>query len=341
MTAAETATSRSEWPFVSVVVPTRDRAVLLPYLFQALSLQLYPHNRMELIVVDDGSLDETAALVLRWVRVLPFATRLRVSGGQGAAAARNVGTAAAEGDVLAFTDSDCVPGPLWVRSGAAACSRGFELVCGPLRPVSRPYGPGLRAAQVAPIDSDRGSYPTANLFMARGAYAMAGGFDETFGIHRWGQLQAGEDTDLAWRLRRHGARVCFSPNANVYHLATAINAWQLLMRPGALTVFPRLLVKIPELRRSYLFWRLFLSGRHLLFLIGITGLAMAALYRWWPPALALLPWAFLVYRNAIAPLIRDRRPLQAVAWAGFLTYLELATLLVLLAASVRHRRVVL
>jgi glycosyltransferase involved in cell wall biosynthesis len=331
----------SEWPFISVVVPTRDRADVLPYLFQALSLQLYPHHRMELIVVDDGSRDETAALVLRWSRILPFAARLRVSGGRGAAAARNVGTAAAEGDVLAFTDSDCVPGPLWVRSGAAACSRGFELVCGPLQPVPRPSGPGLRAAQVSPVDSDRGTYPTANLFIARAAYARVGGFDETFGIHRWGQLQAGEDTDLAWRLLRQGACVCFSPNATVYHLATSINAWQLLMRPGALSVFPRLLVKIPELRRRYLFWRLFMSGRHLLFLIGIAGFSIAVLDRWWPAVLAILPWAFAAYRSAIAPLIRDRRPLQAVAWAGFLAYLELATLVVLLAASLRHRRVVL
>ena len=66
-------TRRTVFPFISVIVPTYNRARVLPYLFQALAYQQYPADRMELIVVDNSSSDDTEAVVGRWADVLPFA----------------------------------------------------------------------------------------------------------------------------------------------------------------------------------------------------------------------------------------------------------------------------
>src|SRR5689334_23846816 len=91
---------------VSVIVPAYNAADTLPECLLSLGRQMRaPH---EIIVVDDGSTDETAAIARdfgAWV----VATQRR----SGPAAARNLGVANARGNIVAFTDADCAPSPGW------------------------------------------------------------------------------------------------------------------------------------------------------------------------------------------------------------------------------------
>lgn len=92
---------------VSVIVPVYNREELLPYCLASLVAQDYP--RLEIIVIDDGSSDRTAEVARSYpVKVIGLEKN------RGAAIARNEGASAADGDYLAFTDSDCVAPPDWV-----------------------------------------------------------------------------------------------------------------------------------------------------------------------------------------------------------------------------------
>src|SRR5438128_344226 len=89
---------------VSVIIPARDAAATIDRALRALAWQTIAEP-FEVIVVDDGSSDSTAAVV----EASAVGARLVAGEGSGPAAARNLGVAAASGEVLAFTDADCAP----------------------------------------------------------------------------------------------------------------------------------------------------------------------------------------------------------------------------------------
>lgn len=107
-------------PLVSVVMPTRNRAERLAGAIASIDAQTYDH--WQLVVVDDGSADDTPALLAARAADEP---RLRVetTAGVGAAAARNVGLRAASGDWVAFLDDDNVMHPGWLRAIAEYVGR--------------------------------------------------------------------------------------------------------------------------------------------------------------------------------------------------------------------------
>jgi len=102
----------SEQPFVSVVVPTRNRAQMLRELLSALERQEY--ESFEVIVVDDASEDETAVLLAGWQG--PNRRAFRLPRPWGSYAARNRGVEEARGLLVAFTDDDCRPEPGWLTA---------------------------------------------------------------------------------------------------------------------------------------------------------------------------------------------------------------------------------
>jgi len=327
-------------PFISVIVPTYNRARVLPYLFQALAHQFYPADRMELIVVDNSSSDNTEDVVKRWAEVLPFEVRFYRKDNKGPAASRNYGAARAHGEIVAFTDSDCLPVPGWLRGAAREFGEGAGIVCGPFIPVHR-EGEGVLIAQQPAITYDRGCYPTANLMIRKADFDSVSGFDERFGLYPWGELIAGEDADLAWRVRRRGAGVAFAGDVLVGHLSTPMSLWRLLLRPVVVQIIPALLPKIPELRETYLWKRYFNGEAHLLFHIAWIGLALAALTQFWPLALSVVPWTWYYLRNVLVPGIAHEGLRRGFARTALFVYLQVACSVVLVFASVRYRRVVL
>jgi GT2 family glycosyltransferase len=200
----------ADTPRVSVVVCSFNCGRTLDQCLQSLSALDYPDY--EVIVVDDGSTDDTRAILSRFPDV-----RAIHQPNQGLSAARNVGLAAATGQIIAYTDSDCFADAHWLthlvyqflRSGAAA-------VGGPnLTPED-----GRRAACVAAapgqpthvLESDQVAehIPGCNMAFLRSVLLDIRGFDP---IYR----TAGDDVDVCWRLQQAGHWITFAPGAFVWH----------------------------------------------------------------------------------------------------------------------------
>jgi GT2 family glycosyltransferase len=199
-----------ETPRVSVVVCSYNGGNTLgPCLHSLLELD-YPDY--EVIVVDDGSTDDTRTIVSGFpdVRVIHQENR-------GLGAARNTGLGAATGAVVAYTDSDCFADPDWLthlvdqlqRSGAAA-------VGGPnLTPEDGWLAACVAAAPGQPthvLESDQVAehIPGCNMAFRRQALEEIGGFD----LH---YRKAGDDVDVCWRLQQAGHWITFAPGAFVWH----------------------------------------------------------------------------------------------------------------------------
>ncbi|MCH7573786.1 MAG: glycosyltransferase [Candidatus Marinimicrobia bacterium] len=105
-------------PFVSVIVAARNEEQKLPGLMEALMAQTYPMDRLEVIVVDDGSTDKTGEVLNDYKKQWPQLQSLRVDvtprGWSPKKWALSQGVEQANGEIILTTDADCVPGPGWV-----------------------------------------------------------------------------------------------------------------------------------------------------------------------------------------------------------------------------------
>lgn len=328
-------------PYVSVVIPTYNRASVLPYLFEALGKQVYPASRMEAIVVDNSSGDDTEAVVSRWRQALPFPLSFYRKDNRGPAASRNYGAARAQGEIIAFTDSDCVPSPGWLRAAARDFAHGAGLVCGPILPRPREDQPGLMASQLPAATRDDGLYPTANLLVRKEALEAAGGFNEELGLNPWGDLVAGEDADLAWRVKRTGVPAVFDQDVVVGHMATRLHARHLLLRPFRVQVMPWLVRAIPELRWTYLWNRYFMTSSRVYYYLALAGLATAAITRQWAFLLAIAPWLVFHGAGTTVSLLKRGQVTKAIAWLCLVAWFDTVTTCALVLGSVRNRRLVL
>ena len=105
---------RAHTPFVSVVVPVFDHAERLALCLSALRKQTYPRGLYEIVVVDNGAgLSPSHAAGFECTRIISEES-------PGSYAARNRGVSVSQGEVIAFTDADCVPAPDWIAMGVAA-----------------------------------------------------------------------------------------------------------------------------------------------------------------------------------------------------------------------------
>lgn len=193
----------------SVVVPTCGRPELLDRCLAALVAQDLDPSAYEVIVVDDAPSAATRRVVERRAgRGRPRLRYLALDGPRGPAAARNRGWRAARGEIVAFTDDDCVPAPDWLRWGLAAFRDGVAGAAGrvvvPLPPEPTDYQWNFARLEI-------GEFVTANCFYRRSAIAAVGGFDERFRVP-WR-----EDSDLFFTLLERGARLVRAPAAVVVH----------------------------------------------------------------------------------------------------------------------------
>jgi glycosyltransferase involved in cell wall biosynthesis len=327
---------------VAVVVPTYNRAVPLADTLESLIAQDYEGGAFEIVVIDDGpSTDSTARVVADVRQRSPFPVTYYRQGRSGPAAARNHGVARTKSDVVGFTDSDCRVDPDWISKAMRRMTEDVAFVAGPVRPVVNPKRPpGFFAHQIANYQDENLVYPTANVFYRREVLLRVGGFDERFGSYPWGVPMPGEDTDLAWRARRAGFKSAWAPDAPVFHEASRIRILNWLVDPIRLTVVPRLVAHVPELRKDLLL-RLFVSPQNAAFYPALFGVG-ASFLSGSPLLLALAaPWLWLtrweVMRDVWPPLRWWRIPLKYALMLE--RYLFIAA--TLLCASARYRRLVL
>jgi GT2 family glycosyltransferase len=310
----------------SVVVATRDRAASLARLLDALERQTVPRDAFEIVIVDDGSRDETSVVLERHrARAGGAFTALRHPDSRGPAAARNLGWRSACGRVVAFTDDDCLPEPAWLAEGLAAIDSGAGIVMG--RTIAEPGapGPGEPFSRAMVVDHEDGRYPTCNVFYRRRALEEVGGFDEGF------RYACGEDTDLAWRAKAAGHRSTFAPAAVVEH-AVRPPDFLLFLRERRRFAEQILVVRRhPELRRLF-YRRWFYRRSHVHALAtGALALGAAATTPW---LLAALPF---VWAHRMKGTELGRRPTTRARHAAQILVADLWELAVFAAVSVRYR----
>lgn len=200
-------------PRISVVVPHYSDLARLDLVLSALATQAPPPGGFEVIVADNAS--PVAEEDLR--RVVGDRARLTIVAERGAGPARTGGVAVARGDVLAFTDADCVPEPGWLVAGLAALDS-FDLIGGAMRVlVDDPdHVTGVEGfEQIFAFDNrhyveSKGFTVTANLFCRRTVFDRVGPFATT---------TVPEDMEWCHRARAAGFTLGYAPGAVVGHPA--------------------------------------------------------------------------------------------------------------------------
>ena len=198
-------------PSVSVIVCSYNGAKTMAACLDSLGKINYP--AYEVILVDDGSTDNTAQIAARF----PNVRYIRQSN-HGLSHARNTGAAAAKGEVFAYTDSDCMADPDWLYYLIGTLLSGdYAGVGGPN--VSPPAQNWIQACVAAApggpshvllTDTVAEHIPGCNMAWYRWAFESVGGFDPEY--HK-----AGDDVDFCWRVQQAGYVVAFSPTAIVWH----------------------------------------------------------------------------------------------------------------------------
>jgi GT2 family glycosyltransferase len=206
---------------VSVIVPVLNSSATLASLFAALD-NLDPPPE-EILLVDNGSTDDSPRLCrLFTTRQSRVRSRLLEETTRGAAAARNRGIRESQGEVLAFTDSDCSPAIDWLVhlvgpfSDAEVGAVAGRVEGAPSSTIGGLFG-SLYTLRL-PLNPSRhdhwspggGGFPTANFAVRRHLALELGGFDEQVEIY-------GEDYDLCARLYTSGAVIEYNPQAVVRH----------------------------------------------------------------------------------------------------------------------------
>jgi hypothetical protein len=200
-------------PMVSVVVPVFNDPVGIRDCITALRRQSYADDRFEIIVVDNGSTDSTAAIL----RELKIEAVVEASP-RNSYAARNAGLRAAHGTVLAFTDADCTPDSDWIEQGVRALTEsGADLVGGSVRfrlsprPRASEIWDSITNMQVEQGIRERGVGKTANLFVERRVFDAVGPFPH--------ELASGGDVAWTRKASRQGFGIAYAPAAAVEHPA--------------------------------------------------------------------------------------------------------------------------
>ncbi|MEL6382928.1 MAG: glycosyltransferase [Cyanobacteria bacterium J06626_18] len=209
-------------PFVSVIVPIYNGEADVPALSQTLFAQTYPAERVEYLLVDNGSQDQTSDLLKAAIAQAntqgQTATYLSETAIQSSYAARNRGIQAAKGEILVFTDADCQPQPTWLEelvvpfSNSAVGAVAGEIAALPGNNWLEQHAEQTNTlSQTHTLAHSFCPYgQTANLAVRRSVF-------EKIGLFR-PYLTTGGDADLCWRLQRQGGwELCFASQAIVRH----------------------------------------------------------------------------------------------------------------------------
>lgn len=205
----------SSRPRVSVVVPHYNDLERLDTCLAAIVEQTFARDEYEIIVADNNSPVGLAAVEAK------VAGRARVVTAMepGAGPARNAGADAASGEIIAFTDSDCVPEPQWLEKGVAALGRDGDFIGGGMKvlvPEGRPMSGAEAFETVFAFDNERYVKQlhftvTANLICPREMFFKVGPF----------RTAVSEDNEWCWRAREMGYRIGYASEALVGHPARA------------------------------------------------------------------------------------------------------------------------
>jgi glycosyltransferase involved in cell wall biosynthesis len=322
-------------PFISVIVPIFNRREYVRQLLGSLQHLSYPHDRFEVLVVDNGSTDGAWEEACSMSASADFPLRcfrnpsdLRVP-----SASRNYGVAQATGEIVAFTDSDCTVSPQWLSAATAAFAPGVGIVYGRTVADANAVKPILH--HTLTVDSRKTYAETCNIFYLRDLVVRAGGFDESLASLLKGPVW-GEDTDLAYRVLELGYRGVFCGDAIVVHkvVPSSFRSW--LLEPLRAGPWARVVKRHPRIRKDLLFNRIFCTRMTALFDLMLTG-ALLSLAFGWPFLILLIPFLAAKYAEGGHQLSFGMRIARLVG-GSVRAFLLFCTLMY---SSLRYRSLVL
>jgi glycosyltransferase involved in cell wall biosynthesis len=199
---------------ISVIIPVFNSSASLEKCLSCLMVQTLPRDTFEIIVVDNGSGDDIRTVVDTFPGVV-YAREER----EGSYRARNAGIEIASGEVLAFTDADCLPRPDWLERGAAYFSEKNESVYVGGAILVRPQKSDSSSAtekydllfsfNQADNMERRKFAATANMFVSKDVARMIGGFAS--------DLKSAGDLDFARKIMATNTRFVYAADAIVEH----------------------------------------------------------------------------------------------------------------------------
>lgn len=202
--------------FVSVIIPVLNSSSNLCHCLQALEQQSYPNHSYEVIVIDNGSTENIEAVTAAFKNVQTLHEPQT-----GSYNARNTGIKAAKGEILAFTDADCIPAEHWIEEGVKALTSipNCGLVAGeiqfffntPNRPNVIELCDSVMHLQQRYYLRDSHFGATANIFTFRHIIESVGDFDST--------LKSGGDQEWGQRVFAAGYKQVYAADAKIHHPA--------------------------------------------------------------------------------------------------------------------------
>jgi len=193
-------------PFIDVVVPTVNRAHMLEGIVRSLAAQDYPRERYQVILVDDGSSDETWPMLERLVRPYDNFKALHM-GHAGLSAAKNLGWRSGSGEIVAFTDDDCVADRRWLEAIAATFAEHPEALGLQGQTLTVPEQVTPFTHQIV-VRRPNTIYHGCNVAYRRAALLSVEGFDEA--------AHYAEDSQLGAAVSAQGA-ILFCPDMLIIH----------------------------------------------------------------------------------------------------------------------------
>jgi len=196
---------------VSVIIPTYHDWKRLSYCIDALSKQTYPQDKFEVIIVNNDPEDSPPELSL------PDNFRIISEGKSGSYAARNSGIKEAESEILAFTDSDCIPGKYWIENAVKHMNKGAERVAGKIElfydkenlTFAEKYEKAFAFRQDS--NASKGYSVTANFITWRYFFSEIGLFNES--------MFSGGDVEWNLRAKENNVSIIYAENVAVKHPA--------------------------------------------------------------------------------------------------------------------------
>lgn len=211
-----------ETTYISIIIPTYNSASTLGQTIEACLAQDYPKDKREIIVVDDGSEDNTKTLVEN------FPVRYIYQERNGPASARNNGWRNSKGEALCFIDADCIPYKDWITKLAQHCNKNdLGAVAGSYSVEGSEYlfdkfvhhEIKCRHSMMPEFVNSFGTY---NVLIKRSVMEELNGFDSLY----W--HASGEDSDLSYRIIKAGHRIYFEKKALVTH-SNILKFWKYIV----------------------------------------------------------------------------------------------------------------
>ena len=306
---------------VSVVIPTFERAARLPGLVAALEAQTLPRGDFEVIVADDGSRDETQAVLADLVARTRLDLRVvRNPSNRGPGRARNLAWRSSAAPVIAF-------GQQWGLSSDVVVTGDYD---GDGKADLGLYRPSTGFWYVLLSSSNFTTYVArqwgvgSDIVVPRRVAEEVGGFDEEI-------IFFGEDAVPGWKARRLGITAEFAPDALVFHAVTHPGARYFLRWAMQHGNWATLVRRFPEMRREVLWGGVFVKRSHVGLISALVGLGVGIVWR--PALLLCIPY---VWHRRPRAFSRDAVLDQLLAG-----WFDVAVLVGLAAGSVRERTLVL